>query len=44
MTNCDEKSCGHCKHLQIDGMFGIWCDKDHNWTEVENGDCGDWER
>lgn len=42
MTNCEEKSCGHCKHLQIDGMFGMWCNKGHNWTEVEY--CSDWER
>ena len=22
----EERSCGHCKHFQLDGMFGIWCD------------------
>lgn len=22
----DERNCGHCKHFQIDGMFGMWCD------------------
>jgi hypothetical protein len=42
MTNCEEKSCGYCKHLQIDGMFGMWCDKGHNWEEVEY--CSEWER
>ena len=37
-----DKSCGHCKHLQIDGMFGMWCEKKHNWTEVKY--CEDYER
>ena len=38
-----EKDCGYCKHLNIDGMFGMWCDKGHNWEQViEN--CIDWER
>ena len=22
----EEKNCGHCKHCQLDGMFGMWCD------------------
>ena len=25
-----EKNCEHCKHFQIDGMFGLWYDKDHD--------------
>ena len=37
-----DKSCGHCKHLQIDGMFRMWCEKKHNWTEVKY--CADFER
>ena len=39
-----DKSCGWCKHFQLDGMFGIWCDKNHDWKNVENGSCGDCER
>ena len=38
----EEKNCGYCKHFQLDGMFGIWCDKGYNWTEIEY--CSDWER
>ena len=37
-----DKSCGHCKHLQIDGMFGMWCEKKRNWKEVKY--CEDFER
>lgn len=38
----EEKSCGFCKHCQIDGMFGMWCDKGYNWKEIiEN--CIDYE-
>lgn len=37
-----EKNCGHCKHFQIDGMFGLWCEKDHDWTLV-NENCSDFE-
>lgn len=39
----DTDNCGHCKHFQIDGMFGIWCDKDHDWTLI-NKNCSDFER
>ena len=39
-----DKSCGYCKHLQIDGMFGMWCDKGHNWKNVTGEYCSDWER
>ena len=39
----DEKpSCGTCKHFQIDGMFGLWCDKSHDWMNIEY--CSDYER
>lgn len=38
-----EKNCEHCKHFQIDGMFGLWCEKDHDWILV-NGNCSDFER
>lgn len=41
-TDHKEKDCGHCKHLQIDGMFGMWCEKKRNWTEVKY--CEDFER
>ena len=37
-----EKNCGHCKHFQIDGMFGLWCEKDHDWTLV-NENCSDFK-
>ena len=40
----DEKqSCGHCKHFQIDGMFGLWCDiHDRDWVNKEY--CSDYEK
>ena len=38
----ENKNCGTCKHLQIDGMFGMWCDLDKDWENVEY--CSDWER
>ena len=38
-----EKNCEHCKHFQLDGMFGLWCEKDHDWTLV-NENCSDFER
>ena len=38
----ENKDCGTCKHLQIDGMFGMWCDLDKDWENVEY--CSDWER
>lgn len=37
-----EGNCGKCKHFQSDGMFGLWCDKRHNWEEVTEY-CVDWE-
>lgn len=43
MTYDKEKSCGNCGHFQIDGMFGMWCDKGHNWKNVIK-DCKDWKR
>lgn len=38
----DDRNCGTCKYFQLDGMFGMWCDKKHNWEEVEY--CSEWER
>ncbi|WP_296849102.1 hypothetical protein [uncultured Methanobrevibacter sp.] len=38
----NKKSCGHCKHFEIDGMFGLWCEKGHDWTSVEY--CSDYEK
>lgn len=37
-----EKCCGHCKHFNLDGMFGIWCDI----HEIPSYDkyCSDYER
>lgn len=37
----EKKNCGRCKHFHLDGMFGFWCEKDHNWTLMEN--CLDFE-
>ena len=38
-----EKDCAYCKHFQIDGMFGMWCEKGHDWT-LMNKNCSDFER
>jgi len=38
-----KQTCGTCKHFHLDGMFGFWCEKDHDWTLV-NGNCSDFER
>lgn len=43
MTKRD-KSCGNCKHFQIDGMFGIWCDKGRKWENTNKNYCSDYER
>lgn len=40
----EKRSCGHCKHLQIDGMFGMWCDKGRNWEDTDADYCSDYER
>ena len=37
----EKKNCERCKHFHLDGMFGFWCEKDHNWTLMEN--CLDFE-
>lgn len=39
-----DKSCGYCKNLQIDGMFGMWCDKGRNWQNIDANYCSDYER
>ena len=39
----DTDDCGHCKHFQIDGMFGLWCEKGNDWTLVDKN-CSDFER
>ena len=38
----DEKNCGLCKHYNLDGMFGVWCDI----HEIPTRDkyCSDFER
>lgn len=39
-----EKDCGHCKHFQLDGMFGIWCDiNDTDYLYNDNDNCPNWE-
>ena len=38
-----EKTCGFCKHFHLDGMFGFWYEKDHDWTLVSEN-CSDFER
>lgn len=40
----EDKNCGHCKYLQIDGMFGMWCDKGRNWENTDANYCSDYER
>lgn len=40
----EKRSCGHCKYLQIDGMFGMWCDKGRNWEDTDADYCSDYER
>ena len=40
-----EKSCGFCKHCQLDGMFGMWCDiHDDDWVNIDAEKCSDYER
>lgn len=39
-----ERNCGYCKYLQIDGMFGMWCDKDRDWGNTDAKHCPDYER
>jgi len=39
----EKRSCAYCKHLQIDGMFGLWCDiHDREWVNREY--CSDYEK
>ena len=40
----EEKNCGYCKHCQLDGMFGMWCDihEDEFFHNVEY--CLDYKR
>ena len=41
----EEKSCGFCKHFQLDGMFGIWCDiHDAGWKDIDAETCPDYEK
>ena len=40
----EKRSCGYCKCLQIDGMFGMWCDKGRDWKNTDAGYCSDYER
>lgn len=40
----EEKSCGRCKHFQLDGMFGMWCDKDKDWENMDANYCSDYKR
>ena len=43
-TMTEKRCCGHCKYLQIDGMFGMWCDKGRNWEDTDADYCSDYER
>lgn len=39
----EKRSCAYCKHLQIDGMFRLWCDiHDREWVNREY--CSDYEK
>lgn len=44
MNDLEDKSCGHCKYFQIDGMFGMWCDKGRNWENTDANYCSDYKR
>ena len=40
----EKRSCGYCKHLQIDGMFGIWCDiYNHDYVDIDAEKCPNYE-
>lgn len=39
----DKKSCGFCRHYQLDGMFGVWCDI-HEIPLHDAENCKDYER
>ena len=41
---CDEIDCGHCKHCQLDGMFGMWCDIHDDKFFHNVSVCSDFER
>lgn len=45
MINMAEKrNCASCKHFQIDGMFGTWCDiNDTDYYYNDNNDCLNYE-
>lgn len=40
----EEINCGHCKHFQLDGMFGMWCDKSRDWMNIDAEYCSDFTR
>jgi len=39
----EEKCCGLCKHYQLDGMFGIWCDI-YEYPSHDAENCPNYER
>ena len=37
--------CGYCKHFQLDGMFGTWCDiNDTDYLHNNDNNCPNYER
>lgn len=41
----EEKSCGYCKHCQLDGMFGMWCDiYNYDWVNIDAENCSYYDR
>ena len=44
VEDLEKRSCSFCKHCQIDGMFGMWCDKGRNWKNTDATYCSDYER
>ena len=40
-----KKDCGTCKHFQLDGMFGMWCDiNDTDYLKNTNDNCPNYEK
>lgn len=45
MQTTEKQNCGYCKHLQIDGMFGMWCDiYDSDWVHMDAEHCSRFKR
>lgn len=41
----DKKSCGFCKHFNLDGMFGRWCSiYNMDWRNIDANECCYYEK